>query len=80
MGFPCSLYEGANWCTSSKGYGDGWNSFWGRFNGFKRKGKSAVQACCGCGGGIKNPKKFSKKLPIYTAVGEYPYGDVRTTL
>ena len=31
MEFPCALYEGAKWCTSSKGYGEGWNSFWGRW-------------------------------------------------
>ena len=76
MDFSCELYEGAEWCTPSKGYGDGWNDFWGRFGGFKRKGISATKACCACGGGIRNPKKFSNKLPVYTGIKEYPYGDV----
>ena len=80
MEFPCALYEGAKWCTPSKGYGEGWNSFWGRFGGFKRKGKSAAKACCGCGGGLRNPKKFSDQLPVYTGVSEYPYDGVRKTL
>ena len=77
MGFSCELYEGADWCTPSKGYGEGWNDFWGRFGGFKRKGKSATKACCACGGGIRNQKKFSNKLPVYTGIKDYPYGDVR---
>ena len=77
MGFSCELYEGADWCTPLKGYGEGWNDFWGRFGGFKRKGKSATKACCACGGGIRNPKKFSNKLPVYTEIKDYPYGDVR---
>ena len=72
--FPCSLYVGAKWCTKRGGYGKGWNKFWGKFKGFKNKGKDAKKACCGCGGG--NRKWFDDTLPIYTGVLEYPYADV----
>ena len=77
MKFSCELYEGADWCTPSKGRGEGWNKFWGSFEGFKTEGTSAIEACCACGGGIRNPKKFSNELPVYTEIKEYPYGDVR---
>ena len=83
MGFSCKLYEGAKWCTTSKGYGIGWNQMvegevrvchgWGSFEKFQRNGISAVQACCACGGGIKNPKLFSYELPTYSKVSDYPY-------
>ena len=42
-----------------------------------REGTSAIKACCACGGGIRDPKKFSNELPVYTGIEEYPYGDVR---
>ena len=76
MDFSCTLYEGAEWCTKSGGFGEGWNSFWGGFNGFKRKGMNARKACCGCGGGKKNPKKFDKTLPRYNGVSAYPFEKV----
>ena len=95
MGFSCELYEGANWCTPSKGYGNGWDissdgreegvgdnvcQGWGRFKKFKnpvktKSGLSAMQACCGCGGGIRNSTNFSNELPIYTGVRKYPYAN-----
>ena len=77
MHFNCSLYVGAKWCKKGgSGYGKGWNSFWGKFRGFKNKGMDASNACCGCGGGIKKAKRFDDTLPIYTGVVEYPYADV----
>ena len=76
MHFSCELYEGADWCTPNGKEGTGWNSFWGHLNGFSAHGMNAKQACCGCGGGNKNPTTFDKTLPIYDGVPAYPYNEV----
>ena len=84
MNFDCTLYEGARWCTSSGGYGTGWNSndgggdekYWEPFSGFRRQGKDAPNACCGCGGGNRNPRQFDNTLRIYRPVETYPYANV----
>mmetsp|Transcript_110405 Transcript_110405/g.356071 ORF Transcript_110405/g.356071 Transcript_110405/m.356071 type:complete len:706 (-) Transcript_110405:182-2299(-) len=33
-------------------YGPGWEADWGTFETFTSEGKTALQACCNCGGGI----------------------------
>ena len=76
MHFSCALYEGAKWCTSKRKRGKGWQTFWGGFNGFKKHGMNAFQACCGCGGGNRNPAKFDNTLPVYDGVPAYPYQKV----
>merc|ERR1719361_1590452 len=30
-------------------------------------------ACCGCGGGNKDPSTFDETLPVYDGVPSYPY-------
>mmetsp|Transcript_31441 Transcript_31441/g.73437 ORF Transcript_31441/g.73437 Transcript_31441/m.73437 type:complete len:857 (+) Transcript_31441:80-2650(+) len=47
----CSAYVDEKLCTHSGGYGPGWNASWGTFEAFAVDGWSAIQACCGCGGG-----------------------------
>ena len=73
MQFPCQLYEGAEWCTPEGEKGPGWDSFWGNFHGFISHGMTCKDACCGCGGGNKNPETFDENLPVYDGVPEYPY-------
>ena len=73
MNFPCSLYEGANWCTPDGTKGPGWVSFWGGFNGFAADGMSAKTACCGYGGGVMDNSTWSEELPSYTPVEDYPH-------
>ena len=52
--------------------GPGWNDFWGGFQGFASHGMNAKEACCGCGGGNRDPETFQKNLPIYNGVPLYP--------
>ena len=73
MHFSCKLYEGAKWCTDNKQTGPGWNRFWGQLDGFTAHGMSAKDACCGCGGGNKNPDDSE---PLYGGVSSYPYAEV----
>ena len=73
MHFSCRLYEGAKWCTDTKQIGPGWNGFWGQLDGFTAHGMSAKEACCGCGGGNKNPDDSE---PLYSGVPSYPYAKV----
>merc|ERR1712130_1050336 len=75
FGFTCRLYEGANWCANG-GRGDGWREFWGGFNNYKKDGYNGRTACCGCGGGNKNPDTFNSDLPMYSGVDVYPYADI----
>ena len=51
---------------------DGMN-FWGELDGFTAHGMSAKEACCGCGGGNKNPDDSE---PLYNGVPSYPYAEV----
>ena len=73
MHFSCKLYEGARWCTDNKETGPGWNGFWGEMDGFTAHGMSAKEACCGCGGGNKNPDDSE---PLYDGVPSYPYAEI----
>ena len=73
MHFSCKLYEGAKWCTDNKETGPGWKGFWGQLDGFTAHGMSAREACCGCGGGNKNPDDSE---PLYNGVPSYPYAKV----
>ena len=46
---------GARSCVSAPGgYGAGWEASWGSFEDYAREGLTAVAACCGCGGGLRN--------------------------
>ena len=76
MNFSCLLYEGAGWCTPDGKKGPGWDNFWGSFQGFSANGRTAKQACCGCGGGNMDPQMFQNDLPIYNGVPSYPYDQV----
>ena len=57
-----------------------WDSFWGSFFGFVSHGMTCKEACCGCGGGNKDPDTFDDSLPIYDGVPEYPYDMVQYEL
>merc|ERR1719498_521433 len=44
-----------SWCTVDGGYGITWQVAMGTFDDYANNntGLNAVQACCGCGGGVK---------------------------
>jgi hypothetical protein len=50
-GYSCKEYAKEKWCTSNGKQGSGWEDRWGTISDFTNKGKSALQACCECGGG-----------------------------
>jgi len=53
-GDPCSTYQRERYCTSVGSEGDGWDPGWGPISDFAdSNGISALDACCGCGGGRK---------------------------
>lgn len=49
-GDGCAHYAVFRWCDAS-GEGPGWQMGWGRLRDFARDGRSALEACCLCGGG-----------------------------
>jgi NhaP-type Na+/H+ or K+/H+ antiporter len=53
LGNTCGTYTSHGWCTVTGGHGDGWKAdVWGQFDRWKSPdGRSAKEACCGCGGG-----------------------------
>jgi hypothetical protein len=54
-GSRCDAYVGSRWCTHEGGYGTSWKPEWGTFDDWRSNatGASALDACCGCGGGVK---------------------------
>jgi hypothetical protein len=51
-GTNCSQYVKLAYCTTSGGYGIGWEADWGAFDVYSStSGIDSSQACCGCGGG-----------------------------
>ena len=52
-GDNCEEYKVNQWCSSSGGYGTGWDESVGTFEDFAVNGQTAV-VCpqCGCEGGI----------------------------
>jgi len=58
-GESCASYVKEKACTSTGGYGVGWNSAaWGTFaDNAPKHGKGANFACCGCGGGSTGGKE-----------------------
>ena len=52
-GSTCADYGAKQWCTADGGYGSGWKDEWGKFEDMATNGKSALQVCCVCGGGVQ---------------------------
>jgi hypothetical protein len=54
-GYDCARYEKDKFCTTTGGYGSGWNlQAMGSFSmNVDQNVKSPVHACCTCGGGTK---------------------------
>jgi len=50
-GQDCEDYAEGEFCTRKGGYGDAWLDEWGKFEDVKNQGKTAIEACCACGGG-----------------------------
>jgi hypothetical protein len=53
-GETCEDYAQKKYCTRLGQAGEGWNSAWGTFVKYGRDGAAAPQACCQCGGGLKD--------------------------
>jgi len=50
----CEDYPLRSWCTSAGSYGKSWDrKAHGSFERYANGGRSAVEACCACGGGLK---------------------------
>lgn len=56
-GNDCEDYREGEFCTRHGGYGDAWLDEWGSFEDVAKKGKSAKEACCVCGGGSRENEK-----------------------
>eukprot|EP00038_Savillea_parva_P002684 m.116461 g.116461 ORF g.116461 m.116461 type:complete len:1324 (+) comp10922_c1_seq1:228-4199(+) len=50
FGASCGDYVGFDWCNAS-GTGPQWQPYWGPIIVYSVNGISALDACCGCGGG-----------------------------
>jgi len=68
-GEVCSWYDGTkpgfigeNMCTSDGNYSNNWKRSYGSFESFKYEGVTALDVCCGCGGGT--PALLPKKLDV----------------
>jgi len=62
-GTPCMTYADMDGCTPSGGYGIGWNaSLLGTFDDWANMGKTAVEACCACGGGSRTSTPDTSSL------------------
>merc|ERR1719163_1354967 len=48
----CATYVSSNYCTADGGYGSGWEPTFATFSIWATNGVTALQACCGCGGGV----------------------------
>merc|ERR1719482_1854078 len=53
-GNTCEDYAEGEYCNRHGGYGDAWLDEWGTFEDAADKGVSALQACCICGGGVRD--------------------------
>jgi len=73
-GFDCQLYDLAEWCTTSGGFGPEWcvrsstcasQGFnWGKFAGFADKqGRDATTQCAACGAkGCNEPETYTRSI------------------
>mmetsp|Transcript_18082 Transcript_18082/g.54547 ORF Transcript_18082/g.54547 Transcript_18082/m.54547 type:complete len:386 (+) Transcript_18082:127-1284(+) len=52
MGNSCGDYEQRYYCTRTGTFGAGWWPVWGAFSNYAAQNKTAVEACCACGGGM----------------------------
>lgn len=51
----CTTYQAFQFCSNNGSSGPGWDSIWGRMTAYTSStGLSAVDACCYCGGGVRN--------------------------
>ena len=65
-GYNCTTYTSNGWCTSSAGYGPGWNTSWGTFADLASANLSAPLACCGCGlRGPPNGSDVCQDIPAW---------------
>ena len=48
----CDTYVDNQYCNNEGGYGPGWEPTFATFSIWATNGVTAVQACCGCGGGV----------------------------
>jgi hypothetical protein len=68
-GNMCHLYDGTdsgyigqNWCTSDGNYSNHWKKLWGTFEDNAKDDVTALDICCGCGGGT--PALLPEELDV----------------
>lgn len=72
-GFGCASYVDSKWCTIAGRYGEGWYALWGTFERYSHSGKTALDMCCGCGGGVRvesKPEFWRFPLPTSLRVAD----------
>jgi hypothetical protein len=60
----CATYVDDLWCTPQGATGSGWSSGWGSIEDWAQNGVSALDACCGCGGGIVSSGSSSNPIGV----------------
>jgi len=62
-GDDCTSYTQFFWCTPDGHTGTGWHEEWGTLADFEEDGQTALQACCGCGGGSEGTYEGTQAAP-----------------
>lgn len=72
----CADYKTFSWCTSSGGYGSGWDSSsLGDFSLYAVNGIDATDACCHCGGGQRTaPQHHDTSTPQHQTAKQHKNG------
>lgn len=60
QGNDCDSYQYMGWCTRQGSYGKNWKAEWGKFKDYQTGERTAIDACCGCGGGKTAPGAVSQ--------------------
>mmetsp|Transcript_15805 Transcript_15805/g.45048 ORF Transcript_15805/g.45048 Transcript_15805/m.45048 type:complete len:751 (-) Transcript_15805:83-2335(-) len=73
-GDTCEDYAFSQYCTTDGKPGKGWNEEWGGLAAFASNGRSAIQACCVCGGGVRGGHDAPTQAPGAAAAAQ-PSGE-----
>lgn len=79
-GSTCDEYTSLGWCTLTGELGPNWKPDWGTFSRYTHEGKSAADACCGCGGGRGGSKPGPNSSEADTATTRTPGGNTDSNL
>jgi len=71
-GNDCEDYAEGEWCNRHGGYGDGWLDDWGSFEDVAKKGETAKEVCCVCGGGDREDESPEADAPAAAPAAAAP--------